>query len=152
MYPPITLDIDRLHRCVEAINNRKFLGRGEGRTTAILHLLVGELELCDPYLTYIVVVPTSAMVPYMLRILVPMLEEVGIELTLCSKERIVVNGYVQVRFMSAHTFYQTEATRGFRVAKVFWDAEHAALDNIDFAFIEYRHHMFKCLGVPFVGC
>jgi len=145
------LDIDRLHHCVEAINHRKFLGRGEGRSTAMLHLLVGELELCDPYLTYIMVVPTSAMVPYLLNILVPMLEEVGLEMSQCSRERIIVND-VQVRFMSAYTFYQTHATRGLRIAKIFWDADHAALDHIGFEFIEQTHDYFKCTGVPFVGC
>lgn len=145
------LDIDRLHRCVEAINNRKFIGRGEGRTTAILHLLVGELELCDPYLTYIVVVPNAAMVPYMLRILAPMLEEVGLEMSLCSKERIIVND-VQVRFMSAYTFYQTHATRGLRIAKVFWDAECEAMSRIDWESIDEVHNYLRCLGVPFVGC
>ena len=146
------LDIDRLHHCVEAINNRKLLGRGEGRSTAILHLLVGELELCDSFLTYIVVIPTEAMIPHLQRILVPMLEDAGIEIRQLSKQRVVVSGDIQIRFMSAYTFYQTHATRGLRIAKIFWDAEHAALDRIDFEFIEYTHDYFKCLGVPFVGC
>ena len=47
------MDIDRLHENVEKIREYRSQPRQEGRTTAIMELMIGEIELGDPENVYL---------------------------------------------------------------------------------------------------
>lgn len=56
-----SLDIERLHRVIESINNHQPTARAEGRTTAFLVLMANEMLLGDPGQTYVYVGENYAM-------------------------------------------------------------------------------------------
>lgn len=144
------LNLERLHRCVEAIRTGQLLDRGEGATTARLMLLIGDVELGDYGNLYIMVVDNQTMVDITQRALCDILTEYGYEITHHVKGRVTFGNAIQVRFLTAGQFFDTHAIRGLRVSRVFFDVSQHALMKYDSEMIEYSLMVARAGGADIV--
>lgn len=147
------LDVERLHRCVEAIQTGQIhhvLQRGEGATTARLMLLVGDVELGDYGNLYIMVVDNQTMVDITQRALCDILTSYGYVITRHNKGQVTFSNAIQVRFLTAGQFFDTHALRGLKISRVFFDVSQHTLTRYDNDTIHYTLTTVQAGGADIV--
>ncbi len=117
-YSPF-LDTSRLHRNVEALQESSHLPRQAGKTTTLLYLLIGELELGDPDTFHLIVTATQSMGNRMLYSFSSLLTQAGIKfqflphipnaLVTEKNQRVMFAGFEQVEQYSHGIKYRTIA-------------------------------------------
>lgn len=112
------LDIDRLHRNLEALQKSEHLPRMAGKTTAILSLLAGELQLGDPN-TYHLVCTVNASIANRIRYqFCEMLDELDVKYR--SSPTIVQTHHNQIVLFLPYTEFDQRA-KGMKFRTVSFD-------------------------------
>jgi hypothetical protein len=117
------LDLDRLHNTIKSISDDKWLGRGEGRTTALLALLMGEIELGDRDNTYLFICPNARNTGYTLRRFVDMLESNGFTDYVYKPmhNHVIIPQLNILIFFDSISTLSRDSFRGHRIQRVFLD-------------------------------
>lgn len=144
------LDIDRLHRCVAAIQNGEYLNRAAGATTARLLMLFGDIELGDRTNIYVYVGDTRVVCDMVKRKLIDLLADSGYLITHATKDRVTVEGSTIVRFITADQFLTSYSLRGLKIARVYFDVSQHTLAQYDQEQIGYAIGCVRATGADFV--
>lgn len=142
------LDIERLHRCVEAVRAGRPLERGEGATTARAVLLAGDFEFGPPNGLYMFVVENRDAIRRTQHLVAELLQQADCPITRVTADRITANGNACVWFIAADQFFSGDSWRGVRPLRVYFDvSRHAVARRVDARdTLAYT----KCIGADIV--
>jgi hypothetical protein len=117
------LDIDRLHRVLDQIYAGDSTGAGAGRTTAYMHMLLGEVWLADAGSCFVYVAETPTMARHaMLQFLVYVSNEPTVQMRHTTTRQIILDPtHISFFFVDVDYFVRRFAFLGTAVSKVFID-------------------------------
>jgi hypothetical protein len=126
------LDIDRLQENVDRVNEGACLPRRAGKTTALLCLLLGDVELGDPNNVYLFVSPTSVASKLVQNDFLEMADEHELHCNYHkSFGRVVFDHGPTVFFVAFDQFLAADIFRGMRICRVFLDVTSQQLCRED---------------------
>jgi hypothetical protein len=120
------LDVDHLHHTLEQIYAGADTVAGDGRTTAYMHMLLGEVWLADAGSCFVYVAETpQAARNAMLRFLVYISNEPTVQVRYHTTQQIILDpSRLSFFFVDVEYFVRRFAFLGTSVSKVFIDIPH----------------------------
>jgi len=126
------LDVNKLQENVDRICEKEGMPRGCGRTTALLYLLLGDVELGDAGNTYMFVSNSIHTSKRVQTLFLDMLHDHNLEFDYHqSFGRFVLANDTTVFFISLSQFLTLDAFRGVKIDRVFLDVSYELLCKED---------------------
>jgi hypothetical protein len=114
------IDIERLHRVIEYIETGQSLPRGAGQTTAMLMLLIGNIEVSPPCSTFVVVCHNAQhRTPLMYRFL-ELAQAAGLRLQIRHTNSVLVTNGTHILFTTPSSIMDG-SIRGIEITNYFID-------------------------------
>lgn len=146
------LDVNKLQENVDRICEKDGMPRGCGRTTALLYLLLGDVELGDAGNTYLFVSNNALASKRVQTLFLDMLHDHSIDVGYHQAfGRVVLANDTTVFFVGFSQFLTFDAFRGVKIDRVFIDVSHELLckeDNV--GSLDYPISQLKGMGADFV--
>jgi hypothetical protein len=148
------LDLDRLHKNVEIITSggdwkrdHYWLPRAAGRTTALMHLLIGNIQVGDEGNTYLYVSTTIRESGFNMRLFAETLDCAGVtgfEYKPMTERITFPNLNITVFFKSVGAL---RSTRGVRISRAFLDVDSHRIGTR----WEYDEYQYALAGIRAAG-
>lgn len=119
-----SLDIIRLRDAAEKILNNEQPRRGEGFTTAILYLMLGEIDLGTEGNTYLYVGDADVAASSAARRFKQLLSQQNVPTRVIQYNKIVTQNDMSFLFIGVEQFTELYSIRGLNINRVFCDVSH----------------------------